>query len=65
MGWGVTDDQPPLRAGAERGGTCWTPKKGHVEDASGTAAGAGGGDRVEMCRPRGGFQGPSGPETAQ
>jgi len=64
-GWGWTNDPPPLREGAERGGTCWTPKKGRVEDASGTGAGVRGGDRVEICRPRGGFQGPSGPGAAQ
>ena len=51
------DDRPPLREGAERGGTCWTPKKGHVEDASGMGAGVRGGDRVEMCRPRGAIPG--------
>ena len=59
------DDRPLLREGAERGGTFWTPKKRHVEDASGTGAGVKGGNRVEMCRPRGGFQGPSGPGAAQ
>lgn len=29
----------PFKGRRLKGGTCWTPKKGHGEDASGTGAG--------------------------